>query len=103
MAEVNRDAFLADGHPLDQKLDNAGLLRRIERRPELIEIAKRFNDRLLIDGRALLAKGFDRSGHDFGRADHAADFADDGVLDHACRQAQRARGVAGRTVADQVH
>ena len=37
MAQIDGDAVFADGHPLDQKLDDAGLLRRIQRRPELIE------------------------------------------------------------------
>jgi hypothetical protein len=87
MAQIDGDAVFANGHPLDQKLDDAGLLRWIERRPELIELAQRRDNCLLIDGWALVSKGLDRSGRDLGRADHAPDFPDDGVLDHSGRQA----------------
>ena len=48
MAQIDGDAVFADGHPFDQQLDDAGLLRRVERRPELVELAERLDDRLLI-------------------------------------------------------
>lgn len=44
MAQIDGDAVLADGHPLDQKMDDAGLLRRIQSRPKLIELAERGDD-----------------------------------------------------------
>ena len=41
MAQVDRDAVLADGDPLDKEMDDAGLLCRIQCRPKLIELAYR--------------------------------------------------------------
>lgn len=84
MAQIDRDAVLPDCHTLDQKVDDAGLLCRIQRRPELIELADRRDDRLLVDGPAFLPEGLDRSGGSLGCADHAPNLPDDGVLDHAC-------------------
>ena len=90
MAQIDGDAVLADGHSLDQKMDDARLLRRVQRRPKLIEPAECCDDCLFIDGWALVSEGLDRSGRDLRRAYHAPDFADDSVLDHPCGQAQRA-------------